>query len=104
MNAKDCKGFYEETANGLVYKKDAKGRELVLFVELTKDVNVVGGLLQGWIDTGITRCVRAVGVESKWDSDGLRKIAERRNRKVERIVDGQNAGGVSTHTSSFAAP
>ena len=99
MNAKDCKRFYEETANGLVYKKDAKGRELVLFVELAKDVDVVGGLLQGWIDTGITRCVRAVGVESKWNSDGLRKIAERKGRRVEKIVDGQNAGGVSTYTS-----
>ena len=103
MNAKDCKKFYEETANGLVYKKDAKGRELVLFVELAKDVDVVGGLLQGWIDTGITRCVRAVGVESTWNSDGLRKIAERKNRRLEKIVDGQNAGGVSTHTSSILA-
>ena len=101
MKAEDCSKFYEETSNGLVYKKDAKGRELVVFVELAKDVDVVGGLLQGWIDTGITRCVRAVGVESKWDLDGLFKIAERKNRKVEKIVDGQNAGGVSTHNNAF---
>ena len=103
MNAKDCKRFYEETANGLVYKQDVRGRELVLFVELAKDVDVVGGLLQGWIDTGITRCVCAVGVESKWNSDGLRQIAERKKRRVEKIVDGLTASGVSTHTSSFPA-
>ena len=87
--------YYGDTSNGLVYEKDAKGRELVLFVELSKDVDVVGGLLQGWIATGVTRCVRAVGVESDWSMDGLVKIAERKNRKVEKVVDGQNAGGVS---------
>lgn len=99
LDAEDCKKFYEETANGLVYKKDAKGRELVLFVELSKDVDVVGGLLQGWIASGVTRCVRAVGVEAKWDMKGLLMIAERKNRKVEKILDGQNAGGVSIHSS-----
>ena len=101
MSAKDCKRFYEDTSNGLVYKKDARGRELILFVELSRDVDVVGGLLQGWIDSGITRCVRAVGVETKWDLDGLLRIAERKNRKVEKIVDGQNAGGVSIHSNPF---
>ena len=99
LDAEDCKKFYENTANGLVYKKDAKGRELVLFVELSKDVDVVGGLLQGWIASGVTRCVRAVGVEAKWDMNGLLMIAERKNRKVEKILDGQNAGGVSTYIS-----
>ena len=95
MDAGDCMKYYGDTSNGLVYEKDAKGRELVLFVELSKDVDVVGGLLQGWIAIGVTRCVRAVGVEADWSMDALVKIAERKNRKVEKIVDGQNAGGVS---------
>lgn len=97
MNAGDCMKFYEDTSNGLVYKTDAKGRELVLFVELSKDVDVIGGLLERWIASGVTRCVRAVGVESKWNLDKLVEIAERKNRKVEKVVDGQNAGGVSTY-------
>lgn len=104
MDAGDCTKFYHETSNGLVYEKDAKGRELVLFVELSKDVDVVGGLLQGWIDSGVTRCVRAVGVEAEWGMDGLVKVAERKNRKVEKIVDGQNAGGVSLYTDPFPSP
>ena len=91
--------FHGDTSNGLVYKKDAKGRELVLFVELSKDVDVVGGLLRGWIASGVTRCVRAVGVETEWGMDGLLKMAERKNRKVEKIVDGQNSGGVGCPTS-----
>ena len=96
MDAEECMRYYDNTSNGLVYDKDPKGRELVLFVELSKDVDVVGGLLQGWIASGVTRCVRAVGVEADWGMDGLVKIAERKNRKVEKIVDGQNAGGVSS--------
>ncbi|KAF6224921.1 hypothetical protein HO133_010115 [Letharia lupina] len=101
MDAGDCMRFYEETSNGLVYQKDAKGRELVLFVELSPDVDVVGGLLQGWIVSGVTRCVRAVGVEAEWDMDGLVKIAERKNRKVEKIVDGQNPGGARSVVFRF---
>ena len=101
MDAGDCMKFYDETSNGLVYKKDEKGRELVLFVDLSKDVDVVGGLLQTWITSGVTRCVRVVGVETEWGMDGLLKIAERKNRKVEKIVDGQNAGGVSDSRSAF---
>ena len=89
--------FYEDTSNGLVYETDAKGRELVLFVELSKDVDIIGGLLERWIASGVTRCVRAVGVESKWNLDKLVEIAERKNRKLEKVVDGQNAGGVSTY-------
>lgn len=99
MDATDCMRFYDETSNGLVYQKDSKGHELVLFVELSKDVDVVGGLLQGWIDSGVTRCVRAVGIEAKWGMDTLLKVAERKNRKVEKIVDEENAGGVSTYIS-----
>ena len=100
MDAGECMKFYDETSNGLVYDKDATGRELVLFVELSKDVDVVGGLLRGWIVSGVTRCVRVVGVESAWTMDGFLKIAERKNRKVEKIVDGRNPGGVSDYISS----
>ncbi|CAD6570474.1 MAG: hypothetical protein ASARMPREDX12_003640 [Alectoria sarmentosa] len=101
MDAGDCTKYYHETSNGLVCKKDAKGGELVLFVELSKDVDVVGGMLQGWIDSGVTRCVRAVGVEAEWGMDGLVKVAERKNRKVEKIVDGQNAGGARSVVFRF---
>ena len=104
MNAEDCMRFYNETSNGLVWQIESTGRELALFVELSKDVDVVGGLLQGWILSGVTRCVRAVGVDAEWGMEGLLKIAERKNRKVEKIVDGQNPGGVSTHLTLVPSP
>lgn len=95
MDADACTQYYDDTSNGIVYKKDVQNRESVAFVELAKYVNVVGGMLQQWIDNGVTRCVRAVGVDEEWGTDGLKKIAERKNRKLEGISDSKNHGGVS---------
>lgn len=77
-----------------MYKEDVQNRELVAFVELAKDVDVVGGMLQHWIDNGVTRCVRVVGVDEEWSTDALKKIAERKDRKLEGISDSKNPGGV----------
>ena len=95
LDAEDCMNYYNATSNGIVYKKDIHGHELVVFIELAKDVDVVGGLLRGWIDSGVTRCIRAVGVDEHWDEEDLMKIASRKNRKVEGIDDGKNYGNVS---------
>ena len=95
MDAKDCQNYYDDTSNGVVYGKDAQGRELVCFVELGKDVDVIGGLLRGWIDTGVTRCVKAVGVEEEFGIEALRKMGERKGRRVESLEDGKTPGGVS---------
>lgn len=97
--AEACQKYYDDTSNGVVYGKDAKGREKVCFVELATEVNVIGGLLRGWIDTGVTRCVRAVGVDEEYDVAALLKIGERKNRKVESVEDKTNAAGVSTFPS-----
>ena len=99
MDAKDCQNYYDGTSNGVVYGKDAQGRELVCFVELGKDVDVIGGLLRGWIDTGVTRCVKAVGVEADWGVEALRKMGERKGRRVEGMEDGKTPGGVSSITA-----
>ena len=95
MDAKDCQTYYDDTSNGVVYGKDAQGRELVCFVELGKDVDVIGGLLRGWIDTGVTRCVKAVGVDEEFGVEALRKMGERKDRKVESMEDGETPSGVS---------
>lgn len=94
-DADACKRYYDDTSNGIVYKKDIQNRESVAFVGLAKDVDVVGSMLQQWIDSGVTRCVRAVGVGEGWGMDGLQQIAERKGRKLEGISDSKNPGGVS---------
>lgn len=95
MNAEECEQYYDETSNGIVYKKDSQNREMVVYVDLAKDVDVVGGLLQDWIEAGFTRCVRAVGADEDWDLGGLKKMAESKGRKIEGIQDSKNAAGVS---------
>lgn len=94
LHAADCQKFYDETSNGLVYAKDVQGHEQVVWVELAKDVDVIGGLLSGWIEGGVTRCVRVVPVEEDIGEAHLMKIASRKNRKVEGISDRKNPGGV----------
>lgn len=94
VDADDTKKYYDATANGLVYKNEGDKEHFVL-VELAKDVDVVGGLLREMIEKSVTRCVKAIGVEEDWGMPALWKMAERKGRKVENIVEGVNAGGVS---------
>ena len=94
LEHKDCMKFYEATSNGLVY--GIKGNEeLFVFVELAKDVDVVGGLLKSYIDQGYTRCVRVIGADDHWTIDSLWNIATSKNRKVEHIKIEKNTSGVS---------
>lgn len=94
VDADDTKKYYDATANGLVYKTEGNKEHFVL-VELAKDVDVVSGLLREMMEKSVTRCVKAIGVEEDWGMPALWKMAERKGRKVENIVDGVNAGGVS---------
>ena len=96
LHADDCTKYYDATSNGIVYKKE-KEKECVVFVELAKDVDVVGGLLQEMIKNGVTRCVRAIGVDDDWGMEGLYQIASRKGRKVEGIEDSRTTQGVSAH-------
>ena len=94
VDAEHTKKYYDATANGLVYKKDGDKEHFVL-VELAKDVDVVGGLLREMMEKSVTRCVKAIGVAEDWGMPALWKMAESKGRKVENIVEGVNAGGVS---------
>ncbi len=94
QHAEDCVKYYDATSNGLVYK-GPDGKEEVCFVELAKEVDVVGGLLRGYIEKGFTRCVRAIGVDEDWSMPALLKMAGRKGRTVEHVIDGVNAAGVS---------
>lgn len=98
QHAEHCIKYYDATSNGLVYD-GSDGKEQVCFVELAKDVDVVGGLLRGYIEKGVTRCVRAIGVDEDWGMPALYKMAGRKGRKVEHIINGVNAAGVSNPQS-----
>lgn len=66
-----------------------KGRSYTVLVEKCTDVDVISGMLQGYIDCGASRCVRAIGADEDWGMGALKKLAEgkSRKRKVENITD-----------------
>jgi hypothetical protein len=82
-----CDTYCAEYPNGLKFKY--KGRPYTIFVEKCKDVDVISGMLQGYIDCGASRCVRAIGADEDWGMGALKKLAEgkTRKRKVENITD-----------------
>jgi hypothetical protein len=82
-----CDAYYTKYPNGIAVKY--KGRNCVVFVEKTTDVNVVSGMLQGQLEAGASRCVRAVGADHDWGMGALIKLAEAKTRKgkVEHIAD-----------------
>ena len=94
LNADDCVKYYTKTYNGVVYRS-IEGKDMVAFVQLAKDVDVVGGLLQNYIDGNVTRCVRAIGVAADIGLTWLMRVAERNGRKLEGLEDSINAAGVS---------
>lgn len=62
-----------------------------VIVEKGKDVDVIGGLLNRWIETGATRCVRAAAVDRSHAREHLRKIAQgKMMRKLEALDDVDN--------------
>lgn len=82
-----CDAYYGKYPNGLTVKY--KGKNYVVYVEKGTDVNVVSGTLQGHLECGASRCVRAVGADHDWGMAALIKLAEGKTRKgkVEHVSD-----------------
>ena len=92
-----CDAFCKKYANGLPFKY--YGRSYTAFVDKSKDVDVISGMLQGFIEAGASRCVRATGADEDWGMRALQRLAEGRSRKgkVESILDVyKNAAGVQS--------
>jgi hypothetical protein len=90
-----CKAYYDATPNGLNMKLKEKIYSIMVDIDL--HVAPVSSQLQEWLDKGVTRCVRAVGVDEQWTIPALWRVAEgtkRALRKVEHVVDSKNPAGV----------
>lgn len=101
MDADVCKRYSDDTRNGIDYKPTPQSEELVAFVYPSQDVNPVGGMLQQYIDNGVTRCVRAVGVGEEWTPVALKKLAEEKGRKLEGISSSINPAGARSVVFRF---
>ena len=92
----DCKKFYDETSNGLVYGKDDGDREKVAWVSLGKDVDVVSEKLMQYMAMDYSRCVKVVPLDKDYEKSFLWEYASEKGRRVGDIELGKTKGGVSS--------
>jgi hypothetical protein len=103
-----AKAYYDKYANGLEVK--IQGKRTIAIVEYGDTVDVVSGLLRGYLESGATRIVCAEGADEDWSMRALRKIGEEKNRKLEAIIDTSKdevgapsilTGMIANHSGSY---
>ena len=82
-NAADA--YYDKYPNGVEFR--VQGRKCVAFVDKGAQVDVMSGIMRGYIESGASRVVRAIGVDEDWSMLALRTLAEKKGRKLEAIQD-----------------
>lgn len=93
--AEDCDKYYDTNRKGIPYKRKGSDKIQYAIVDKGSDVNVVGGLLQTYLDQGFTRCVRVTNVPADISFSQLQRKAGYKGRKFEGIEDGKLSTGVS---------
>lgn len=94
-SADDCDKYYDIGRKGIPYKRKGSDKIQIAFVDKGPDVNVVGGLLQSYLDQGFTRCVRVSNVPDEVTKPQLHLKAGLKGRRIEGIEDGNLRTGVS---------
>jgi hypothetical protein len=96
-----CDKYCENYRNGLTLRY--RGRLYTICVDKCTEVDIISGMLQGYIDCGASRCVRAIGADEDWSMGALRKLAEGKSRKgkVENITDVYRNGVSWCHWALF---
>ena len=84
-NGNAAEAYYDKYPNGLAFKLGMK--KYVVYVDKGKDVDVVSGLMRGYLESGASRVVCVSGADEDWSMRALEKIAESKGRKVETIID-----------------
>ncbi|KAJ5020555.1 Isoprenylcysteine carboxyl methyltransferase family-domain-containing protein [Bipolaris maydis] len=94
LTADGCKKYHADTVNGVEVGGDKKSA--VVFVELADGPNSTNDVIQGCIDNGMTRCVRAIGKVDCTNTQ-LMELAKGESqvnkREVDCIKHGKNARG-----------
>lgn len=80
-----AKRYNDKYPNGLPVK--VSGKKYVITVNMGENVDVVSGVMRGYLESGATRVVRASGADEDWGMKALRKLAEGKGRKLEAIID-----------------
>lgn len=85
IEAADAKKFYDKTGNGIVldYERGGKAAKKTVFVEMRKEIDVLGSALRARVtDAGQSRVVRIVG----WERGDLEQAAGTKNGTLEALL------------------
>lgn len=80
-----AEAYYAKYPNGIAFK--FRGKKYTVFVDLGKEVDVISGLMRGYLESGASRVIRVMGAEEDWGIMALEKIASGKGRKVEAVMD-----------------
>ncbi|KIW30841.1 uncharacterized protein PV07_02534 [Cladophialophora immunda] len=100
-SADACDRYYAEYPKGLEIRY--QGRKWFVLVHKKEQVDVVSGMLQGYLDCGATRVVKVSGADDDWGIVALNKLAEGKTgtRQVEAVQDTYR-NGIRTIVFRFA--
>jgi hypothetical protein len=93
-SADSCDHYYDKYPNGFDVRQ--QGKKWPVIVNKKDGVDVVSGMLQGYLDCGATRVVKVSNADDDWGVVALNKLAKGKNSawQVEAVQDTYH-GGVS---------
>jgi hypothetical protein len=91
-SADACDKYYDRYPNGFDVR--FQGKKYAVLVNKGEDVDVISGMMQGYIDCGATRVIKVSQVDEEWGIVALNKLAEGKNkvRQVETVLDAYRNG------------
>ncbi|KAK5275594.1 hypothetical protein LTR40_012793, partial [Exophiala xenobiotica] len=96
-SADACDKYYDRYPNGFDVR--FQGKKYAVLVNKGEDVDVISGMMQGYIDCGATRVIKVSQVDEEWGIVALNKLAEGKNkvRQVETVLDAYRNGERTIH-------
>ncbi|KAL2401518.1 hypothetical protein ABEF93_006774 [Exophiala dermatitidis] len=87
-----CDRYFAKYPNGMGVRHE--GKKHIIFVDKSDRVDIMSSIMQGYLDCGASRVVKATGADEDWGIMALNRLAEGKNktRAVEAVTDSLQDG------------
>lgn len=87
-----CDRYFAKYPNGIGVRHE--GKKHIIFVDKSDRVDIMSSIVQGYLDCGASRVVKATGADEDWGIMALNRLAEGKNktRAVEAVTDSLQDG------------
>ncbi|KAJ4520449.1 hypothetical protein HRR78_001838 [Exophiala dermatitidis] len=87
-----CDRYFAKYPNGIGVRHE--GKKHIIFVDKSDRVDIMSSIMQGYLDCGASRVVKATGADEDWGIMALNRLAEGKNktRAVEAVTDSLQDG------------